>query len=202
MKVTAHQLKELDPKQFEKEYWRWTEGANDWEWRDYVEEEFREDCKPLGIEVRRIYFDTYPWHATFDGYVDVSTWMKHCKLDEKWYPLWLALDAEKAGASVDAKHHRSVGLNIEWRENTPYSMPMGIFADMPEDDWADMLEKMWVEADLETELKEFLGGLCIDLARKLEKAYDHETSEEAFLDSCEANEVTFDYEGDEDAIQS
>lgn len=202
MQVTAHQLKELDPKQFEKEYWRWTEGVNDWEWWDYVEEGFREDCKPLGIEVKRIYFDTYPWHATFDGRVDVSTWMKHCKLDEKWYPLWLALDAEKAYVMVSSNNRRHAGLDFEWCENVPYSDPIGIFSDMPEEDWTDMMEELWMQADLYTELKEFLHSTCQDLARKLEEAYDHETSEEAFLDSCEANEVTFDYEGDEDEIQS
>lgn len=202
MEVTAHQLKELDPKQFEEEYRQWTKHAAGYEWWDFIEEGFKESCKPMGIDVTRICFDDYPWNAQFTGRVDVSKWMKHCKLDEKWYPLWLALDADSAYVRVVSENRRHGRLDFEWCENIPYSTPIGVFADMPQEEWLDMLEHMWVQADLHTELKDFLHGLCQDLAHDLEKDYDHETSEETFLDSCECNEVTFTYEGDEDEIQS
>jgi len=89
---------------------------------------------------------------------------------------------------------------LDWCDSLPRVPPIGVFSEMPEQDWEDMLQEMLMQLDPDTALRDYLTDLCSDLASQLEEAYEDETSEERFIDHCEANEVTF--EEDEDEIQA
>jgi len=48
----------------------------------------------------------------------------------------------------------------------------------------------------ENELQSYVDEVCNNLYRMLRDEYEHLTSEEAFIDSCECNEITFEIEGE------
>jgi len=197
--MDIHKLKETDHDRYLKEYYEWCRWVPDHDWWEWVQEGFAEDCKPLGIRVDEIQFDSnHGWTATFKGRVNVAEWMKSQKLDEKWYPLYLAFEWDSSYVMVSPTHRN--GLDLTWYDALPNVPPIGVFSDMPEQDWEDMLETMMHEFDPDTELRDYLADLCSDLASRLEQAYEDETSEERFIEHCEANEVTF--EEDEDEIQT
>jgi len=89
--------------------------------------------------------------------------------------------------------------DYDWYDSLPSIDPVGVFSDMPARDWEDLLETMMYEFNPYTELGDYLTGLCDDLASRLRQAYEDETSEERFIEHCEANEVTF--EETEDEVQ-
>ena len=49
--MNIHELKETDPKRFEREYWSWVEHECYYEWWDSVEECFKERMKEFGLDV-------------------------------------------------------------------------------------------------------------------------------------------------------
>ena len=54
------------------------------------------------------------------------------------------------------------------------------------------------QADIESCIEEFCNRACAKLARDLEDDYEHLTSVESFIESCECNEITFDIETEEE----
>ena len=54
--MDAKELKERDPKRFAKEYWKWTGYATEWEWWDFIYDNFKEDCALKGVRVDDINF--------------------------------------------------------------------------------------------------------------------------------------------------
>jgi len=197
--MNIHELKDTNPKRFDEEYYDWLQYNPDYDWWEWVQEGFIEDCKPLGIRVDEIAFDSnHEWRASFKGKVSVAKWMKSQKLDEKWYPLYLAFEADCSYVLVSPTNRS--GRDLDWYDALPNVPTLGVFSDMPDDDWEGMLEDMMLEFDPDAALREFLTNLCDDLARKLERAYEDEISEERFIEHCEINEV--DFEEDDDEIQS
>jgi hypothetical protein len=197
--MDIHKLKETDHARYLKEYYEWCNHYIYDDWWDWVQEGFTEDCKPLGIRVDDIRFNNiYGWNATFEGRVNVAEWMKSQKLDEKWYPLYLAYEWDGSYVKVSVTYRDR--LHLDWCDSLPRVPPIGVFSEMPEQDWEDMLQEMLMQLDPDTALRDYLTDLCSDLASQLEEAYEDETSEERFIDHCEANEVTF--EEDEDEIQA
>lgn len=194
--MDIHKLKETDHDRYLKKYYDWCRWVPDDDWWEWVQEGFTEDCKPLGIRVDEIQFDNH--NAAFTGKVNVAEWMKSQKLDEKWYPLYLAYDYDDSYVLVGAGYR--CNLTLTWYDSLPRVPPIGVFSEMPEQDWEDMLQEMIMQFDPDTELRDSLAGLCDDLASRLQQAYEDETSEEQFIESCEINEVTF--EEDEDEIQA
>jgi len=193
--MDIHALKETDHARYLKEYYDWCSYAADHDWWEWVQEGFAEDCKSLGIRVNDIEFDN--GNATFTGRVNIAEWMKSQKLDEKWYPLYLAFEWD--GSYVRVSPTYGYGHDSDWHDSLPNVPPIGVFSEMPVQDWEDMLQEMLMQFDPDTELRGFLADLRGDLASRLEQAYEGETSEERFIEHCEANEVTF--EEDEDEIQ-
>lgn len=199
MEVTAQQLKELDPRQFEKEYWHWVDNCIDTDWWEHVQAAFAEDVYPLGVRVDYIQFDLHDRWAQFEGKVTLAEWFKHYPLKDDRFLLQQALIDDNAYIMAAPRHRTS--MSFDWYENTAYSSPTGVFADMDEDDWTAMLHEMWGGGDVEVWVEDDIKGLCHDLLKRLEEAYDWETCEERFLESCECNEIKFDYQGDDDEIQ-
>lgn len=197
MDLTATELRDKDPKQFEKEYQSWVQGF-DWEWWDCIEEDFKEKCKPIGINVDRIYFTGFYCqgdHAGFEGSVDLWTFMKHMKLDEEYPALYAAIVDDGSYIKGGYGNYR---MEFELRKGTYDTLPSGVFKDLDEDTWYALVSDQWDECGLESAVKEVCNDLCYDLWRELEKEYEYLTNEDSFIESCECNDVTFEYQGEED----
>lgn len=200
--VTAAELKELDPKRFEKEYWDWVSYSALWdEWTESIEEMFKEKVAPFGARVESIEYDivgVFTPQAIFIGAVAVDEFMEKYKvggvpLSELYPALYLAVCEDGSYVRVTSNYRR-MGIHLDLREQVSTTDPVGIFAGLDPDAWEELLGEQWFACNLESQVRDFIDDQCGDLARDLEAEYEHLTSEEAFLESCEANEITFEVE--------
>lgn len=198
--VTAVELKVLDPKRFEKEYWKWTEYALWDDWTDSIEEMFKENMKPFGVQVKSISHSNLGScgaSAVFDGSVNLWTFMEQYKVDDvplsELYPaMYLAVKADESYARIVTGNRERMGVGIH--DGTCYLKPLGVFSGLDEESWQDLIEDQWGECDPNNAIEQFLRDKCYDLARDLNAEYEYLTSEESFLGSCECNEITFELE--------
>jgi hypothetical protein len=196
MQLTALQLKEKDPKRYEQEL---CNHYPDHDWWDFIESDFTEQVAPMGVRVDSIYFeDHYGWTAGFEGRLTISPWMQSQKLDEKWYPLWVAFEQDGGYVRVIELFRRN--YKLDWNDDITCTTPEGVFSDMDQQDWEDMLQEQLEQSGIYSLIEEWITDQGHELATRLRDAYEYETSEENFLDMCEANEITFDYEGDDDEV--
>lgn len=191
--VTAKELQTLDPKRFDREYYAWCEYAADYKWWDWLEDSFKCDMNEAGVRVEKIQFDTYPAHAMFDGHVDLAQFMEHLILDEKYPALYIAVKQDGSYVSVrSGRYGNAFNLN-ETLYNTE---PEGIFQYLDAQAWEELIDEQVGDATLEAEVEEFCATACRKLASDLENDYEHITSVESFIESCECNDVTFEIETD------
>jgi len=177
--VTAAELKELDPRRFEQEYYDWANNCALWdEWTESIEEMFKQDVAPFGANVQSIEYDIGGGcpQAIFIGGIALDQFMEECKVEgvplSELYP----------------------ALYLDIREQVSITNPVGIFSGLDPDAWEELVNDQWNACDLESHVRSFIDDKCGDLARNLQAEYEHLTSEEAFLESCEANEITFELE--------
>lgn len=192
--VTAQELKVLDPKRFNEEYYGWLENAADYDWWEWLEDSFKCDMTEAGVRVERITFNTYPAKAQFDGHVDVAQFMEHLILDEKYPALYLAVSQD--GSYVTVREGR-YGNAFSMNEHLYNTEPEGIFKFLDAQAWEELIDEQLSEAELESCIEEFCADACHKLAKDLEADYDHITSETAFIESCECNDILFEIETDE-----
>lgn len=202
--VTAAELKVLDPRRFEKEYYEWTTYALWDEWTEFIEEKFKEDMKPFGVHVGNIQYDLGGGgrQAIFLGHIDLDEFMEEINVEgvplSELYPaLYLAVCKDGSWVKVDSNYRR-MGMSIEIREQVCITDPVGIFVGLDGGAWEDLVNDQWNECDLESHVRSFIDDKCGDLARDLQAEYEYLTSEESFLESCEANEITFELEIEDD----
>lgn len=197
MKLNIRELKEKCPDRFLSEWGEYSQSLGD-DWWEYIWECFVEDCTKLGIEVTgHPAFDLYRYYVAFDCQIPVSKLMEQSDAHEKYYPLYLAVKVDRSYVGI--RHVNRGHISTDTRDEVHAVPPQGVFADMPEDDWVEMLDEMWAAFDPEAEAREWVRDLGHDLLKALEKEYECLTSEEQFIEMCEANEVTF--EVDEYEIQ-
>lgn len=199
--VTAKELKELDPKRFESEYYKWLTYAHDYEWWDCVEQIFTDRMAAVGTRVDRVYFSlshSQDDHAGFDGRVDVSKWMHHNKFDnertfaEAFPALYLAVVQDGGYVIITSNHRRRPDLDYQC--HVEYTDPEGVFQHLDEEAWRDLLYDQQYDADLEANVQAWVDARGDELYRELQEEYDGISSEESFIESCECNEVTFEIE--------
>jgi hypothetical protein len=75
--------------------------------------------------------------------------------------------------------------------NTP---PTGLFAGLEREAWDELVEEQFSAAGLEDEMQSDVDAECQELYTDLRDEYEHLTSEESFIESCECNDVTFEIE--------
>jgi len=82
--------------------------------------------------------------------------------------------------------------------------PSGVFENLDQQAWEELIDEQEREADLEDSLLKFCKELAAELYKDLEAKYEYLTSKESFIESCDCNEVLFDIEieGEEDEIYS
>ena len=208
MAVTAAELKQLDPRRFDAEYSKWSE----WQWEDDwiiedTQERYTQLYKIKGIDIERLHYSvSYSQgdYASFTGRVYLAEWMaavQTCKdgptYAERWPALFLACDADGSYMDVKGEDGRR-GWRADYQENWYNTPPSGIFANMPDEDWEALVLEQASEADLETEIMKYCRSIGKDMYRDLSDYFLEATSEDAFLESCEANNVTFELEVDDE----
>jgi hypothetical protein len=200
--LTARELSLQDPKRFQQDYLKWTEYAIDYDWWDYMEERLREDLAPAGVKVERLQFSlSYSQgdYATFTGYIDVAMWMEATKdgdqtYAEKYPALFLAAQDYGERATV-ATSHRSCGATVNLDDSyVGNTFPEGVFSGLDQEAWDELVEEQLYEASLEQALQDYVDAISDELYTDLQTEYEHLTSEESFIESCECNDVTFEIE--------
>ncbi len=195
-------MQDTDPKRFREEYSKWTEYALDYDWWDYTEERLKEKLEPAGVSNIKLHFSlSYSQgdYVTFEGRIDVHKWMDVTKdgdqtYAEKYPALRLAIEDYGDYASVTTYNRSCVArVNLDGGciGNT---YATGIFAGLEAEAWDELVEEQYDEAGLEQALQDFVDDISQELYTDLRDEYEHLTSEESFIESCECNDVTFEIE--------
>lgn len=191
--MNATELKAADPDRFDKEYQEWHEHSCHYDWWDGVEEQFKEECGPMGIEVDKIDFSlSYSQgdYATFTGRVHMGKWMKHHGYDLKYHALYLSL--QSYGSNAVLHHGRSIATYVDLDYQPGNTYPEGVFSDLPQEAWDELCQEQFEAEEWEQLVLEHVRELESDLYDRIEKEYEYLTSEEQFIEHCECNDVTFD----------
>jgi len=195
--VSAAELQKLDPKRFERAYWKWVEHHY-WDGDDtiayFIERLDGEGIFSVGPnDVQWSGFYCQGSGASFSARVDLLKYMRDRDYDESHQALYL--DMENYGVTCKISANRSNCMpscaDIDY---TPGNcLPAGIYSDLPQEGWDRLLEAQWddVCSILEKDVAELASDKADDLFKDLESDYEACTSEEAFIESCECNEVTF-----------
>jgi len=199
--LTAAQLKEKDPRLFEKEYYSWLGYAADYGWWEYHTDAFEKEMQEkYDMYVDSVDFEeNYGWRVAAKGTIKLHLLMEHLGLKEKYLPLWY--DAANYGAVVSFGSGRiGVTQRVSGIDYTPGNCyPDGVFKGMDQEAWDELVAEQFDAEDWEELALKWIEPHVDELAKQLEQEYEYATSEEEFLASCEANEVTFEVEGDDDA---
>lgn len=199
--ITAHELQSQDPKRFQREYLKWTEYAIDYEWWDWVQDKLKEDTAIAGVCVERLAFNlSYSQgdYATFIGSIDVAMWMEANKdgaqtYAEKYPALYLAAQDYGDDATVTTWRASSARVNYDGGV-VGNTYPSGIFSALDQEAWDELVEEQYAMAGLEEAMQDYVDDLSHKLYRDLRDEYEHLTSEESFIESCECNDITFEIE--------
>jgi hypothetical protein len=194
----------MDPRAFEREYSKWAE----WQWEDdwYIEdtlERFKEKYRPKGFEIEELHYRvSYSQgdYGSFSGRVFLADWMEATltcpdgpSYAERYPALYLSCQDDGSYMSIRGEDDRR-GWRVDCRESWYSTAPSGIFANLDEESWDELVEHQALEADLEAELMAYCQRIGREIYDELRDSYDHATSEESFIESCEANNVTFEVE--------
>lgn len=200
--ITAQELQSLDPKRFQREYLKWTEYAADYDWWDCTQEHLRETLAPAGVRIDRIVFSlSYSQrdYATFEGRIDLAQWMEATKdgeqtYEEKYPAVYLAAQDYGDYATVNT-WSRDGGARVNLDGNlVGNTYPTGIFSALEQEAWDELVEEQYGAAGIEQALQEYVDDISRQLYSDLQDEYEHLTSEESFIESCECNDVTFEIE--------
>jgi hypothetical protein len=193
--LTAKELQAQDPKRFQTEYSNWREYALDYEWWDCVYYNFKEDVREFGVTVADANFSlsySQSDYAAFEGRIDVQEFMQAKGWDVDYPALYLAVLDCGDYAIVSTPRSRSrVSYDGACIGNT---YPAGVFQHLDHGAWDELIEEQFCASGLEDEMQSFVDDMCDTLYKNLRDEYEALISEEAFIDSCECNEVTFEIE--------
>lgn len=162
-----------------------------------MEENFKNDMANKGVSVSRMYFNlSYGQgdYASFEGSISVPEWMKAKGYDETYPALYQAAVDYGEWATVSNRSRGSwprVNLDGNVVGNTD---PAGIFKHLDREAWDELVEDQYSSAGLEDEMQSFVEAECRKLYSDLRDEYEHLTSEQSFIESCECNEITFELE--------
>lgn len=195
--VTAAELQSRYPARFQKEYSSWCEYACDYDWWEFSEEHFKSRMQAKGYDVTRIFFSiSYSQgdYASFEGSINVAEWMLTKGYDETYPALFLAVKDYGEYASVNNRHRGSwpsVSFDGNCVGNT---YAAGVFKHLDDEAWDELVDEQFNAAGIEDEMQSEVAAECRQLYSDLRDEYEHLTSEESFIESCEANGITFEME--------
>jgi len=167
-----------------------------------MEERLKEKLEPAGVHVVKIEFDlSYSQgdYTTFTGSIWVNEWMDATKdgdqtYAEKYPALRLAVEDYGDHASVTT-YGRACGSRVNYDSGCAgNTYAAGVFSGLDQDAWDALIEEQLSYAGLEQALQDYVDDVSQQLYCDLRDEYEHLTSEESFIESCECNEVTFEIE--------
>lgn len=199
--LTVSELRDFDRRQFDIEYWKWTEYALHDDWWDGAQDSVASKWADYGVTIESVEFRlSYSQGdgAAFIGRVDLDMFMKAKGLDEQYPALYLGVCDDGSYALIRNRSHHGFSVGVTYECYANQTAPSGVFKDLPQDAWSDLVD----EQELECGLEQVVIDTCDEINRQfydeVQKEYEAYTSEEAFIESCEANEVTFEVEIEED----
>ena len=193
--LSALELKARDPKRFACEYVKWRECATNYNWWDCSYDDFKTKCEELLIRVDDVTFSGFGSQgdgAAFAGRVDLTAFMERSGLDVEYPALYIGVknDGSYIRVAFNGNNMRCAAYEVYANQTEP----AGIFSELDQETWEELMDAQDSDAKLEQPALEECRSLARDLYRALENEYTYLTSEEAFLESCEANEITFELE--------
>jgi hypothetical protein len=222
--VSVTELQKLDPKRFEREYWKWVEnhwweGDETINWyietnmtaRDAVEATETEAAQPARIgwhidpkDISWSGFYSQGDGLAFDASVHLTEYMELKGYDVTHNALYLdILNYGIVHARVSRGYRQSNHMRDEAECEDYYTgntEPAGIYQHLETEDWDALVQEQYDDL-MDSMLKE-IGEEAQDHARsmyrELENDYEASTSEQEFIESCEINEVTFEIEVDDE----
>lgn len=212
--VSAAELQTLDPKRFEREYWKWVEH-HWWEGDDTIAWHIETNMvNPIGWDIDPKDVAWSGFHSqgdglAFDASVHVTEYMEFKGYDVTHNALYLdILNYGIVRATVKRGNRYSNYMQDEAECEdycTGNTEPTGIYQNLEQDAWDELVYEQYDDL-MDTMLKEIGEDAqehARDMYRALESDYEASTSEAEFIESCECNEVTFDVEyEDEDQTES
>jgi len=200
--ITPEELRSQHPKIFKKEYEDWAQYAVYDDWADWIKEDYESQMRCAGITV-----DNFEWDisysqgdgAAFNGHVKVHEWMEdNPQYMEQYYALYLA--CKQDGSYVKIRTSRGMYLHANINESLWGTDPEGIFNGLDKDAWDELVSDQYDAASLEDEIKSMCERFMQDMYDKLRDEYENITSEDAFVESCVANDVTFEVDTEDDHV--
>jgi hypothetical protein len=159
MEVTAQQLKERDPKRFERELSSWQEHCLWDEWYETVEQNYTDEMAAHGVNVEKISFNGFysqGSYASFDGKIIVHKWMAAETYDdgqtyaEAFPALYLAAKQDCTVATVSTSYRGSVLFN---EEPIDPDTPVGIFEHLDVDAWQALVAEQDERSNWESNIR-------------------------------------------------
>ncbi len=200
---SPEEFRNQHPKKFESEYYKWVEYAADYDWADYIKDDFESQMRVQGIKVDRFYWDISYGQgdgAAFDGHVMIYQWMEaNPQYIERYPALYLACKSDGSYITLRT-NNRGFYMHTNVTEYLYESEPEGVFAMLEDEAWQELVVEQWDSAGLEEEIKSTCERFMSDMYDKLRDEYENITSEDAFLESCEINGITFETEGENDHV--
>lgn len=192
------------PELFEKAYLSYCNTHElDYDWWGFAIEDIKSQWAEKKLSVDNVYFDLHQGHATFEGRMDMWDFLKMQGLEETHLAL-AALHAIGERATLNAYVSQRCNVQrAEINENHAYYLqyqtaPCGIFEGM--DEWSELVgrEIDSVVGAWENFCEDVSCGMLRQLDDEYADEYAHLTSEEAFVEWADVNEIDFDEDEDED----
>ena len=162
-----------------------------------MEDGFKENAAAKGVHVVQIGFGlsySQGGYASFEGRISVPEWMEAKGYDETYPALYLAaLDYGEFALVSDRSRGSWPRVNLDGMV-VGNTYPTGIFKHLEQEAWDELVEAQYSSAGLEDEMQSEVEALCRKLYSDLCDEYEHLSSEESFIESCECNEITFELE--------
>lgn len=159
----------------------------DYEWDEYTIDEFKSILEKIGFSHTKINYSGFSSQGdglSFTGYYSYNKGSLKAIIEE--FPLWIELHKiVKNIQDIQRKNFYRIEGNIV-RKNNYYCH---------ENTVAFCTENQYLHSDIDKEIECEFRSLMKEFYSNLEKEYDYLTSEEAIIETIEANEYEFDAEG-------
>jgi hypothetical protein len=201
IEVSAEELQRRDPREFQRQYWDWVEHAY---WEPEFEFTLPQWQTEHGVHVERSDISYSGFYSrgdglAFDGRVEVQRILDQLGLQTKAPALYA--DVLNFGTNwLWVKRSRGYSVNfsdcVEWDYSPGNCYPSGVFVNLDQATWDTLVEAqfdLWV-SDIEKAALELAQQLAGEMYSELQDDYEYCTSEESFIEHCEANEVKFEIE--------
>ena len=173
------------------------------DWADWIKDGFTSDMKCVGIHVDNFYWDiSYSQGdgASFAGHVKLHEWMEvNPQYMEQYQALYLACKQDGSYIAVRTGY-RGHSLQLSFNESWWGTDPCGIFNGLDQDTWCELVEDQAGASGIEDEIRSTCERFMKDLYYKLRDEYEEITSEDAFMESCDCNGITFEVDTEDDHV--